>query len=173
MNPGKHFECNAPDVIFQNFEDETILINLTTGCYYSLDENAMAIWNLVSTCVPVEDILEYCQRAWTGDAKTIETTIRDFIKILLEESLIRPAEDRRSLPVELQQQSTTTTAAKPPDFAIPQLKKYDDMAEMLLLDPVHEVTEAGWPAAKSNTDESAALIDDHDASQWPDMNIRP
>jgi hypothetical protein len=27
----------------------------------------------------------------------------------------------------------------------PSFEKYSDMQEMLLLDPIHEVSEAGWP----------------------------
>ena len=28
------------------------------------------------------------------------------------------------------------------------MEKYDDMQELLLLDPIHEVDEAGWPVKK-------------------------
>jgi hypothetical protein len=34
----------------------------------------------------------------------------------------------------------------PARFVEPALNKYTDMQELLLLDPVHEVSEAGWPS---------------------------
>ena len=35
-----------------------------------------------------------------------------------------------------------------PPFEPPTLSKYKDMQDMLLLDPVHDVEEAGWPEPK-------------------------
>jgi hypothetical protein len=32
-----------------------------------------------------------------------------------------------------------------PVFGQPVLEKFTDMADLLLLDPIHEVGEAGWP----------------------------
>ena len=38
-------------------------------------------------------------------------------------------------------------AVKQP-FEAPILNKYNDMQELLLLDPIHDVDEAGWPNTK-------------------------
>ena len=37
-------------------------------------------------------------------------------------------------------------------FSLPLLQKYTDMEEMLLLDPIHEVDEHGWPSARRAPD---------------------
>jgi len=34
-------------------------------------------------------------------------------------------------------------------FQPPTLNKYTDMRDMLLLDPIHDVGESGWPVPKS------------------------
>ena len=36
-------------------------------------------------------------------------------------------------------------------FEAPKLSKYTDMEQLLLLDPVHDVDETGWPNAPDNT----------------------
>jgi hypothetical protein len=36
-------------------------------------------------------------------------------------------------------------------FAAPALNTFSDMQELLLLDPIHEVDEAGWPVARQTT----------------------
>ncbi len=33
-------------------------------------------------------------------------------------------------------------------YAPPALETYTDMQELLLLDPIHDVDETGWPAAR-------------------------
>ena len=36
------------------------------------------------------------------------------------------------------------------DFTNPVLEKFTDMAELLLLDPIHEVDDSGWPNKPPN-----------------------
>ena len=36
-------------------------------------------------------------------------------------------------------------------FEAPILHKYTDMQDLLLLDPIHEVDEAGWPSVKPDS----------------------
>ena len=40
-------------------------------------------------------------------------------------------------------------AAKKP-YTAPAVQKYDDLEDLLLLDPIHEVDEAGWPVARAD-----------------------
>ena len=35
------------------------------------------------------------------------------------------------------------------EFAPPRLEKYSDLEDLLVLDPIHDVDEAGWPIAKA------------------------
>lgn len=37
-----------------------------------------------------------------------------------------------------------------PDFETPALHKYSDMQDLLLLDPIHEVDDTGWPSPKND-----------------------
>ena len=34
------------------------------------------------------------------------------------------------------------------EFAAPVLRKYTDMQDFLLVDPIHQTTDAGWPEAR-------------------------
>ncbi len=38
---------------------------------------------------------------------------------------------------------------KKKSFCLPIIEKYTDLEELLLLDPIHEVDESGWPKQKS------------------------
>src|SRR5579884_1631095 len=46
------FECNAPDVVFENFGDEMILLNLQSGRYFSLSPTGTYYWECISQGVP-------------------------------------------------------------------------------------------------------------------------
>jgi hypothetical protein len=50
---------------------------------------------------------------------------------------------------------TSVEVDMPPDerrpFDEPVLEKFEDMQDLILLDPVFEVDEAGWPSARQQT----------------------
>ena len=48
MNPDHSFECNAPDVVFENFGDGSVILNLQSGNYYSLDGVGILYWEYFS-----------------------------------------------------------------------------------------------------------------------------
>jgi len=168
----RFFECNAPGVIFERFEDETVVINLDSGNYYTLDAMAAALWERLNESVALGGLIAETQRDYTGDPAEIERAVREYVGLLLSEQLVRPVvvpppaeggsraeADRNGAP----------GAARPKgDFRAPQLGKYNDMAEMLLLDPVHDVDGAGWPSAPATRSDAPTLVED-DVSEWPDL----
>lgn len=164
----QYFECNEPSVIFERFDDETILINLDSGRYYSLDPVGVVVWEMITHPLSIEELLARLKSHYDADESAIESALLDFIEKMKEEQLIRPC--RQAPPA-----ATDTTAdALLPEaraFAAPVLARYEDMAEMLLLDPVHDVAEAGWPQAPpASVREAAAQVEVDDASRWPGLD---
>jgi hypothetical protein len=43
----EHYEIHGPDIISEEMDDETVVINLESGCYYSLNAAATKIWEAV------------------------------------------------------------------------------------------------------------------------------
>lgn len=136
------FECNASDVVFENFGDEVILLNLRSGNYYSLDPLAMLYWEYLSQGVPPRQIAAHICGCYEGnvDEASIASDLADLFVEFQSEGLIRPSGIARALP-----DVTIATARPPAAYARPTISKFDDVAEMLLLDPVHDVSEVGWP----------------------------
>ena len=136
-NDTQYFECNAPDVVFENFGDETILLNLQSGRYFSLTPTGTYYWECISQGVgDVEAAARLC--AAYPDAPVtpaLEALLADF----LAENLIRRSQNSRAI------SEVTITAELPTEYVRPEMARYTDLQEMLLLDPVHDVGEAGWP----------------------------
>jgi hypothetical protein len=172
----QYFECNEPNVIFERFDDETILINLDSGHYYSLDPVGVAIWELISNSDHPEStgsVIDRLTSHFDADADAVTTAVVEFIGRLREEGLIRR---RDMVPIgKADGVAIAITAGTP--FSAPVIAKYDDMAEMLLLDPVHDVDEAaGWPQpappdSSTPTSQAAAVrVEDDDVSSWPSLD---
>lgn len=141
MTSDRSFECNAPDVVFENFGDEVILLNLQSGNYYSLDPIGMFYWECLSQGVPPREIASHICSFYAGGVDQ-ELMLDDLDALFGEfqsEGLIRPSDSCRAIA------EITKTALLPAEYACPTLSRFDDFAEMLLLDPVHDVSQAGWP----------------------------
>jgi hypothetical protein len=62
-----------------------------------------------------------------------------FLEELVNNGLI---EESDSVPVQMVNLSSSLGW----EYDIPKLQKYTDVQSLLLLDPIHEVSEVGWPA---------------------------
>lgn len=132
----RYFSTDVPKVINKEFDDELVLANYDNGIYYSLADSGAKIWLALKAGASEENIIAEFGRKFSSTA-TIETNIRDFIGNLLAEGLIVPAEKGE----EKQKPSLDGLQS----FQPPILERFDDLKELLLLDPVHDVDDAGWP----------------------------
>jgi len=139
-----YFKINSPKVIHETIDGETVIVNLDSGNYYSLDSLGADIWDAIGKGIPVDYIIGDISCRYNGEREEVDRTIRQFIDELLQEALISPLEgggDRHEPPTEI--------ADGHPPFKAPTLQKYSDMQDLLLLDPIHEVDDTGWPNIKA------------------------
>jgi hypothetical protein len=161
------FECNGPGVIFERFEDETVVINLDSGHYYTLDTVGAIVWQRITDSNSLGRVVAELQSSFDGEPAEIAQAVRDFVGLLLGEQLIRPVIGAPSNGGATSVASPAAPGGAKPAFRAPELGKYNDMAEMLLLDPVHDVDGAGWPSAPAARSDAPSLVED-DVSEWPE-----
>jgi hypothetical protein len=139
------YRINEPQVIQETFDDEVVIVNLETGNYYSLDQVGSSVWELIKQGASHEDIIDLISRQFEGDAAFIKDSINQLLSEMEKESLIvLSSAGKPSFKTEMNGESPRAR------FQRPILEKYTDMQELLLLDPIHEVDEAGWPSVKQN-----------------------
>ena len=138
------FQVNRPQVICQTIEGEVVAINLQTGSYYSLTGAAAVIWDALERGAAASQITGALAAHFTDCDAGLENIVDGFLNELRGESLIVPAENG----VRAADGALNGAQIKREKFARPALTKFTDMQELLLLDPIHEVGETGWPQAK-------------------------
>jgi Coenzyme PQQ synthesis protein D (PqqD) len=139
-----------PSTVHERFGDETVILNLDSGSYYSVQGTGTVIWSLVSDGASEAVILQRMRAEYAGNGDEVASATTKFLDQLVEESLVESDTiiDRGG-----EQPSTINGApGQTQAFSLPLLQKYTDMEEMLLLDPIHEVDEHGWPSARRATD---------------------
>jgi hypothetical protein len=136
------YQVNAPKVVYEAFEDETVLINLDSGNYYSFSGSGALIWSRIVSEESIASVIEYLQHRFP-DATDVALSVEDFVRELIKENLI--VKNSSGIAENVGQgKAEILTLAR---FERPILQKYSDMQDLLLLDPIHEVDEMGWPHA--------------------------
>jgi hypothetical protein len=147
MQRSDAFRINAPQVIYENIDGEVVLINLQHGTYYSTDQVGSDTWELIESGRTLGEIQAAIRARYDGEDGEIERAIAGFLSELAREELIVVVETASAGPG----QPLPPTPSTRPSFHPPVLNKYTDMKDMLLLDPIHDVEETGWPTPKAGT----------------------
>jgi hypothetical protein len=141
------FRVNEPNVVYETFDEEIIVVNLDTGNYYSLSGTGPKIWIDLAHGFSMDEIVRRIQSRHTGEFDVIAAAVGAFADRLVNEELLVRAADVVARP---QTTSVEPTESKTP-FAAPLIENYEDMQDLLMLDPIHDVDPAGWPVAKKNS----------------------
>lgn len=151
MDLTKRFRINSPKVVHDSIDNEVIIIEFESGNYYSLNQSGSDIWKLIHKESSIKEIFDNLSAKYQTNSHTIEEKLWPFLNELKNENLIIEIENKdqkTSKKLSIKQNNNKKTDKT--DFEIPILQKYSDMQDLLLLDPIHEVDEKGWPIAKQN-----------------------
>ena len=145
MNRTARFAVPNPPIAAESFGDESVIVNLEKGTYYSVRGPAFVTWSLLSAGVAVGAIVDRLAATYDAPAGEIETAVSALIAEAEREGLVVPARGDGASP-EADPVPAAPRAKQP--FERPVLEKFTDVQELLALDPVHDVDGSGWPRPK-------------------------
>jgi hypothetical protein len=131
---------NRPDVLHQVIEGEVIVLNLGTGCYFSMNEVGAEIWGLISGNPTLDEIVLALSRRYTAPPDMAQV-VGAWVGELEAEGLV----EREPGPATAARGGEGAEVERKALFQAPALQKYTDMQDFLALDPVQEVVDDGWP----------------------------
>ncbi|MEA3446166.1 MAG: PqqD family protein [Bacteroidota bacterium] len=141
-------KINAPNIVHETIDGETILLNLSTGNYYSLDGAGALIWDYIEKTGRWKKIIEILGNSNQEEKQHIDSSVNKFVAKLIEEELLLLNDTTIGIPengaAEIEDQLKKAAI----NYKEPKVNKYSDMQDLLLLDPIHDVNEKGWPEAK-------------------------
>jgi hypothetical protein len=143
ISTASSFRVNDKNVVHEVFDEEVLVVNIDTGTYYSLLGVSAQIWRWILTGATIDEMARALVDTYEGSPSTIATTTGQFVSQLSDENLILVSHG-----------DSPGNSIVPPSagarmpFVPPKLETFTDMQELLLLDPVHDVEEAGWPVGK-------------------------
>ncbi len=130
-----------PQVIHERFDDDITVLNLENGLYYALEGSATVLWSCLQIGATPHELTKTLVAY--GVEFDAEIAVEEFLATLASAGLTTS--------------KAPTLAPSPPEefkpegeLAPPMIEEFGDMAELLLLDPVHEIDPVmGWPVVPS------------------------
>ena len=146
------FRINRPIVVDEVFDDEVVIIHFDTGNYYSLDSVGTEIWGLIEGGASVGEIVASLAQRYDDSHAEMEEAITRFVVELQEEDLVAASAPKNLTALQGgEKRSAAPPATSGQPFRAPIISRYTDMQDLLLLDPIHEVDEDGWPSVKPDS----------------------
>lgn len=136
------YSVDKSKVTHDRLEDEVIIINTATGCYYSGSGTAADVWSLVSQGASVSEAARDLAAAYSCTEQAVLPELSKCIDFLVQSGLLRPSDLSPPLP-ELRLPPSVRR-----EWTAPAFDEYTDMWDLIKLDPIHEADEVGWPIAK-------------------------
>lgn len=141
-----NIRLNTPDVIHESFDNESVIVNLRIGIYFSLNEAGLPLWEEIGKGTTDERLVALWRAKQETDEAGARAVVGAFLKELQDEQLIVSDEPG----------ALSAPAGDPPAGIVrPTLQKYTDLQDLLMLDPIHDVDERGWPHSKPASDAAA------------------
>ena len=127
---------NGPIVVSETMHGESIIMHHAKGYYFDTTGTGSLVWEAIEAGTTVHGLTRRLAQACDLGEGEARATVLRFLETLHDHDLIKTGDAEPNVLAE----------AAPMAFAEPELRIHDDLEDILLLDPVHDVGEQGWPA---------------------------
>ncbi len=120
----------------EEFDGETIVIQFKLGTYSVFSGSGPQIFEMLATPCSVDAITSAITKGGGTDRAAICKDVEKFVQALVGAKIIVET-------VEVENAAALNFSG---DFVPPVMETFEDLADMMLVDPVHEVDiDMGWP----------------------------
>ncbi len=136
------FRINSSKFVSETVDGAVIIIDLDSGTYYQLIESGLDAWLLFEKGVSAPQFLRTMCSYYSDDPAVVEQSATAFLEELRKEEIL-------VLDVAGETGNDFPEPAEKRPLGKLQLEKFTNMSDLLLLDPIHDVDEQGWPHSKT------------------------
>jgi hypothetical protein len=133
------YTINSPHVIADILEGELIILHLETGKYFSIKGSGVSIWQLIAGGYEDVEAADTLARYYAAERDILLPEVVKLREQFLSDDLLS------SLDESAERTEVEINLGVGEVFVEPIVEAYTDMQGLLLLDPIHEVEDRGWP----------------------------
>lgn len=138
------FRVNVERVASETLDGEVVILDQVEGTYFSLGGAGADVWQMLLGGASTPAIVAAMCARFEGDAGAIGDAVTQLVERLAAEGLLDVVEGDAA-----PASSSEPEAARRP-WVAPRLDRFTDLQSLLLLDPIHDVDESGWPHPPSS-----------------------
>lgn len=138
------YKLKTASLSMERLDGEVIAIDFATGKYFSFQGPAADLIWLLQSEIPQEAWYSVIYEDFNGPENAAEflTQVEHFLAALNEQGLLEPVE-----------WLTGVASALPNDYdrgvwEAPHIMVEDELVDLLVIDPIHDTGEDGWPEIK-------------------------
>jgi hypothetical protein len=141
------YRVSRPRFVDETVDGETLVMDMVKGNYYSCVGASAFAWNaLTAGMSPAELAPLLAERYGIAEADATRD-VDQFVAALVDEEMLHPTDTAPDARVD---RAALEAAVPPSEYAGLALERFTDLADLILLDPVHDVSEVGWPHTTSD-----------------------
>lgn len=140
-------QIDANRIIYECIDHETLIIDSETGSYYVLRESASAIWQMLSQGTDIPTLLHHLAQHYALPMAELQPPVQHFLDELQAAGLVTLQTSQITDALPSVGEAPASLGPTGATFVAPELHSFSDMHDLLLMDPIHEVAETGWPFA--------------------------
>lgn len=135
----QNYTIDANQLMYENIDSEIIIIHIETGNYHSLRFVATDIWQMLEAQYTTQQIVDTVTAIYPEQKDNIVEEVSSMLQMLADANIIQKSDTTTPA-------TTTLSIAKQPDgYTTPEVETYTDFQGLLLVDPIHDVAQEGWP----------------------------
>jgi hypothetical protein len=133
------YRLASQDIVCEEFDGEMVILNLASGHYFGLNKSASVLLNCLLQGIPPEGLSS------VEGTKISTEELFDFFRDLVTHELVAADDSRTPAPLDATIREAVKRLVEKPSLEI-----HDDLADLIIADPIHDTDEAfGWPAQKA------------------------
>jgi hypothetical protein len=146
------YRSNAPRFVDETVDGEALIMDMLKGNYYSCIGASAVAWEALKQGATVPETAALLAGAYDRPGADVAIDVENFATLLVAEEMLvatdalRDGIDDHAFTAS---PSASDASATLGDYGPLTFERFSDLADLILLDPVHDVTEAGWPEPKS------------------------
>lgn len=133
----EHYSTKIPEAANELFDGELVIAHYGSGLYYSVSPSGTLIWQGLDSGLSDDEVTIWLANYYVDQSNGVGPLVQEFIAKMLAESLL--------IAVNVPRPKVPLPELTGSSFSIPVLERFDDLQELLLIDPVHDVDTTGWP----------------------------
>jgi hypothetical protein len=140
------YRVRERNVVSEIIDEEAIIMDLNSGMYFSAEGVGAVIWDGMVCGFEVAQIKQRILSSFSVDPISLDADFEKFAASLLANKLVEIADGAARPNADWSIQLPDARRGYDP----PILNRYDDLQDLALLDPIHDVEETGWPNRKTD-----------------------